>query len=629
MNLPGSYLRRQRANPPAILRALAFLRPVWRTAVVAVVVIMLRVLVEALAVYFLSPAISSIVELSRSPQASDFLSWLTSHDAGAGKLRSVLMWAAGTQLALAATNFLKPVWESKLSMQAVFHIRSLVFDRLQSSGFALYDRMTSGTLINRALSDLQVVRNFVNLIPLATVDILCTIVAYGAMLVVCSPWLGLALLGFLPLWWLTIVRFGSRAQTALSQQQQASDRLMTALTENIAGVHVVRAFGAEARETGRFDRLSTGLLERVFDVIRLQQVLTPAMKLVAAAAHITLFTLASWLILRGEMQIGDLLVLGIAMSAMLGKIQHISQMVDAYQRAKVSAARLFEVIDHPSETEATRHAVPLSLQRGAITLDNVSFGYVPGKPVLQSFSTTIPDHKITAVLGPTGAGKSTLAALIGRFYDPWQGRVLLDGQDLRTVAPQDLRRVVGFVFQETFLFSASIRDNIRYGRPDVSDEMVQAAAVAAQAHAFITAMPAGYDTPLGEKGVMLSGGQRQRLALARALVYDPKILVLDDATASLDATTEQALHQMVRPWLTGRTVIIVAHRINTVKHADKILVLSEGRILQEGSHRELRQVDGLYRDLVRMQLVGRPIEFSEDEASVESRSPVLSSSGVF
>lgn len=584
-----------------IRRMLGFLKPVRRTALIACIIIIARVLMEVVSVYFLSPAITAISRafLSAGNESDPtFWNWLTRTPSGS-HLLSVLAWMAAAQIGLGAFTYLRNLWDTKFSMEAVFHIRHAVYDKLQHVEFAFHDRMSSGQLINRALSDLQSVRAFVNMSTLTTLDVFVSVTAYLALLWFRSPWLALAAMAPIPIWSVVILRFTRKARPLYRAQQEASDRLMNALTENISGVHVVRAFGTQELEKRKYHKLSKRLLARMFKVIRLQAHLTPTLKWIATTSHVALFILTAWLISKERLHVGDLMIVGAAMGNILSKLQQINSMTEIYQNALVSGRRLFEILDAPvakSETPRSRDT------SGDILFRDVSFAYDPRKPVLKRTNIRIDANRITAIVGTTGSGKSTLAGLVARFYDPQSGSIEIDGIDLRKMDLHLLRRTVGYVFQETFLFTDTLKNNIRYGRTDVSDEMVLEAARAAHADEFIQPLPQGYDTLYGEKGVMLSGGQKQRLALARALVYDPKILVLDDATASLDAKTEQSVYRMLEPLFKERTVLMISSRIATVKKADFILVMDQGEIVQSGTHAELMAKAGLYRDLAQMQL---------------------------
>jgi ATP-binding cassette subfamily B protein len=298
------------------------------------------------------------------------------------------------------------------------------------------------------------------------------------------------------------------------------------------------------------------------------------------------------------------MILGQAMGAILNRLQTIATINEQYQNAIVSARRLYEVLHAPPTVRDMAGAKPLLAGPGAVRFENVSFGYDKSKPVLHDVSFEVPGGKIVAIVGPTGAGKTTLVSLISRFYDPQQGRILIDGVDVRETALSSLRTQVSLVFQETYLFSDTVSANIAYGRPNISQGDIEAAARLAQAHEFIENLAQGYNTLLGERGSSLSGGQRQRLAIARAILTNPRILILDDATAAVDPETEDLIRRGMRFVMQGRTTFIIAHRVSTVKRADVVIVLEEGRVTQMGTHAELMQQEGHYQEIAAVQLYG-------------------------
>lgn len=595
--------RRKVTTLHLIIRMLQFLRPTQKIAIIAGLVVIGRVGAEVAAVYFLSPAITTVSNGLSATNDTNFWHWLGGDSASAVELRTILFWMAGSQFLLGLMIYFRSMWDTKLSMHVVYFIRSEVYDRLQQANLSFYDRLTSGQLINRALNDLQAVRNFVNLSLLATLDILSSLTLYLGLLFLRSPYLALAALIPIPLWTWVIFRFSKRTQPILQKQQHASDQVMTALTENLSGVHVVRAFATEKQEIKKYGDLNLNLLNHLQAGVRLQSQLTPTLKVIGSGAHILLFVFTAWLIRRETVQVGDLMLLGATMGVLLAKLQQINQVVEATQRAVVSAHRLFEILDLEKVVGNSTSLPKLALEDGHIEFKSVHFSY-GSTHVLENVSAFIPGGRITALVGPTGSGKSTMAGLIARFYDPQKGSIEIDGQDVSRLDLKHLRHHIGIVFQDTFLFSQSIRDNIRYGRQDVSEEMIRKAAEVAHAHEFIEGLPQGYDTILGQRGgVMLSGGQRQRLALARALVYDPKILILDDATASLDPETERLVYNRLDPIVRGRTVLMIAHRLSSVEMANHVLVMEDGKIVQSGMHEDLIAADGHYREIVRMQLL--------------------------
>ncbi|MFL5814763.1 MAG: ABC transporter ATP-binding protein [Bdellovibrionia bacterium] len=599
--------REARNSYALVLRTLKFLKPVRGTALIAALVVLARIAVEIPTVYFLSPAVTTVIKgFSGGHSSVGFFHWILSTDPTAAGLRRIIAYMGAAQLCLGLMIWMRSIWDTKLSMRAVFHIRNAIYDHLQHVGFPFHDKMTSGQLINRALSDLQSVRNFVNTSVISTLDITATVAAYLGLLYCRSPWLMLAALLPLPFWWFLISGFNRTSQVFYRAQQGACDSLMSALTENVGGVQVIRAFGLEKREMRKYARLNTRLLDRQDRMVDIQSRLTPSLKAVAAGAHVLLFVIASRFVIRQKLNIGDLLILGMAMGAILSKLQQVSVIIEVYQKGIVSARRLFEVLDTPRWRDLTDEPSQFQWRGGEIEFDDVTFGYdfeqCRGRPILHDISFKIPANQVTAIIGKTGSGKSTLGGLIARFYDPQKGAIRVDGHDLKSIELKELRHTVGYVFQETFLFSDTIRNNIRYGRLDVSDEMLYSAAKAAHAHEFIQSLPNGYDTILGDGGVNLSGGQRQRLALARALVYDPKILILDDATAALDPKTERSVQESLEELFENRTVLMITSRVSAVQCADHVIVLEEGRISQTGNHQDLARAEGTYQEILHTQL---------------------------
>ncbi len=582
-------------------RIFTYLRLVWLTTAIAATIVLARAAMEVTAVYFISPTVSTVVQgiTESGGKHPDFLGWIMNTNAGR-QFRMTLLWMGLSQLGLGALIFLKSIWDTKFSMRAVYHLRGEVYDKLQRLSLSVYDRITSGQLMNRALSDLQNVRMFLNLGFLGALDVVASLTAYLTLLGLRSPWLLLGALIPIPLWTLVIVYFGKKLQPAYRSQQENLDRLMVSMTENYAGIQVVRGLGAEAREIARYRGLNAGLLREQEKGIRIESRLMPLLRVVTVSAHIILFTICVFLIRHGQAGIGDLMILGVAMGAMLAKLQQVNSIVIAYRKASVSARRLFEIIDleSPSPSKRKPQQQKLIVTQGEIQIERLSFGYEPQRPILKGINTVLEGGRTTLLLGPTGSGKSTLASLIGRFYSPQEGRILIDGQDISAVDTIALRRAVGFVFQDTFLSSDTIRNNIGYGRDDVSEDMMIKAARMAHADEFIRTLPKGYDTLLGEGGVALSGGQRQRLAIARALAYDPPILIFDDPASALDTGTEAAVYRNLVDGLGGRTVLIIAHRLSQGGRTDRVLIMENGQVVEQGSSCELEQSHPFLRSLL-------------------------------
>ncbi len=577
-----------------IRRMITFLYPIRFLALIACSIVVARIALEVVAVYFISPFVTTVTnQLSTGGRADGFFSWLFSDASSAKDLRRVLGFMAASQVGLSLATFLASVWERRLSMGIITAMRTQVYDHLQHLEFSFYDRMTSGKLMNRALGDLDAVHGFVNMSLLATLNIVVSITAYMALLCWRSPYLLFAALIPLPLWCYVIFKFSKRSAPLYGSQQQAADAMLGVITENVAGKHVVRAFGSQKFESRKFTEKNEHFLTRLLSVIRWQATLNPMLQSLAILAHITMFFVCSWLIHRGALPIGDLMILGAAMGTILGKLNHINSIAESFQRAMVSGTRLFEILDAEPTRPRLEGSEKIPSLRQDVIFESVSFAYESGKPVLKNVSCRIPGGQVTALIGPTGAGKTTLSALLARFYDPSSGRITLGDQDITRVNLHELRRHVGFVFQETFLFTDTIRNNIRYGRMDVSEEMLRRAAEASHADDFIRRLPDGYETRIGEGGVQLSGGQRQRLALARALVYDPEVLILDDAMAALDATTESMVRERLRELKSGRTILMITHRPSSLLLADHVIAMEDGRILAEGPPRELAREGGI------------------------------------
>ncbi|MFO0839500.1 MAG: ABC transporter ATP-binding protein [Phycisphaerae bacterium] len=583
-----------------------FLRPAAGHAAIAALSLAAWIGAEILAVRQTADAVNQIrlVRLAGSAAGRSAFEWLRSGDTQVVALRGAVCWLAVYMLALAVLSYCREVSRSKLSMNVAYYMREAVYDRLQRVGQAFHDRVSTGELINRALSDLQYVREFSYAAILVPLDIVLVTGGYFAVLLARSPWVATLALLPLPIWTIYILRFSRRIQPVQKSVMESSDRTVSVLTENLAGVHVVKACATQELEIRKYGRACDDFFAHVMQRVKLYANFTPTIRGIATATHLTLFLAAGIQIARGGMLAGDLLLLGAAMSAILGRLQQIAVVNEQFQSAMVSARRLQEVLESVSTTPEQPAAASLPDGPGEVRFDGVTFGFDTRKPVLRDVSFHVAGGSVVAIVGPTGAGKTTLVSLLARFYDPQRGRVLIDGVDIRDVSLDSLRRQIAYVFQEPYLFSESIEANVAYGRPQIEPTQIEHAAQLAQAHEFVDALPHRYETPLGERGVTLSGGQRQRLTIARAILSNPRILVLDDATASVDSETEELIVAGMRFAMKGRTTFLIAHRISTVKRADVVIVLENGAIAQQGTHDALMATDGHYRDIAAVQLYG-------------------------
>ncbi|MGA3068500.1 MAG: ABC transporter ATP-binding protein, partial [Tepidisphaeraceae bacterium] len=582
---------------------------------------------ETLTIRQAGEAVNSIqqIDQAQTVAATGFRQWLEASDPATRHYRGVLFSLAGLILLMLFVRYFREVANTNMSMNMVFYIREAVYDKLQRVGFGFHDAISSGQLINRALSDLQNVRAFVQTAVLVTLEIVL-VVAFNIVLIwTRNHWVAALALLPLPFWIYYILRFSRIVRPVARSVMEADDRNVSIIAENIAGVHVIKAFATERQEIARYDANCDTFKQRVLTRIRLFADFQPVIRSIAMASHLSLFLAAGILMIKGKMLSGDLVILGGAMGTILGRLQQVATINEQYQNAMVSARRLYEVLMAPPTVPEKPDAKPLSAGSGEVTFQGVTFGYDPEKPVLHDIDFTIPGGSVVAIVGPTGCGKSTLVSLLGRFYDPQKGRILIDNVDLRDVSLASLRTQVALVFQETYLFSDTVTGNIAYGRPGISAGDIEAAARLAQAHEFVEDLPKGYDTILGERGASLSGGQRQRLAIARAIVTNPRVLILDDATASVDPETEDLIRRGMRFVMQGRTTFVIAHRISTVKQADLVMVMERGRITQIGTHAQLMERDGHYRQIAAAQL--QDPDGEEDQSLAPSHMKRLQASG--
>lgn len=597
-----------------------FLRPVKYFCLLACVYLAVSIGVEVLTTRQMGEAVNHIKLLPVGSTAQGFWSWIRGTDPEARDLRFVMGLLAALTLGSLVLRYVREVANTKLSMTMVYYIREAVYDKLQRVGFGFHDQISTGQLINRALTDLQNVRAFIQTAVLVTLEIVLVVGGYMLLLLTRNPWVAALSLVPLPLWTWYILNFGKKVQPASKEVMESEDRNVSLITEDIAGVHVVKAFASQKAEIEKYNAHCDGYFGKVIYRIRLYANFTPIIRTIGTFSHLSLYFLAAVMIIYGRLDVGDLLILGTAMGAILGRLQQVSVISDQYQNAVVSARRLYEVLMASATVPEKPDAVPLPEGPGEVVFENVTFGYEPTKPVLKDLSFRVRGGDVIAVVGPTGSGKTTMVNLIARFYDPQAGRILIDGVDIRDMTLDTLRTRVAFVFQETYLFSDTVGANIAYGKPHIKGGEIEAASRLAQSHEFIEKLPKGYDSLLGERGSSLSGGQKQRLAIARAILFNPRILVLDDATAAVDPETEDLIRRGMNHVMRDRTTFLIAHRISTVKRADAVVVLEHGRITQMGTHDELMQQQGHYRDIAAVQLYGDDRPRGEEDPSHMRRS---------
>ena len=496
-----------------------------------------------------------------------------------------------------ASGFVRRFFGGRVSLAVQFDLRNAIFERLQRLDFATHDELQTGQLVSRASSDVGLLQGLLAFMPVMLGNLVQLVVSFGFMLWFSAP-LTLVAVAAVPAILVVALRLRSTIFPSSWDNQQWTGEVAGVVDEAVTGVRVVKAFGQEERELERLTDVSRSLFRSRMRTVRLQAKFTSALAAVPALAQVAVLAFGGWLAIHHRISLGTFLAFSSYMVQLVAPVRMFAAMLAVGQQARAGAQRILDLLDaNPLVTEVP-DAPDLPSVHGEVEFDAVRFGYVPDEPVLDGFTLRVSPGETVALVGASGSGKSTVSLLLPRFYDVSQGAVRIDGIDVRSVTLDSLRRQVGVVFEESFLFSDSVTANIAYGRPDATPAEVEAAARAAEAHGFITDLPDGYATVVGERGMSLSGGQRQRISLARALLSDPQVLLLDDATSSIDSATEEEIHATLHRVMQGRTTILVAHRRSTLRLATRILVVDRGRIVDEGTHEDLLDRSALYRGLL-------------------------------
>jgi ATP-binding cassette subfamily B protein len=478
-----------------------------------------------------------------------------------------------------------------------FDMRNALYAKLLRLSFGFYDRHQTGQLLSRATVDLQTVRFFLGYGLVFFFQNVLTIVAATAIMFFVNWELALVTTAVTPLIVVIAYRYSSVSHPVLRDVQQKMADVATVAEENIVGVHVVKSFAQEESELEKFADRSERVFARSIDANKQRAVYVPLLSFLPLIMQAGVLLAGGRMVANGTLDVGTFFFFNVLVVMLVMPLRMLGMWIGQSQRATASGERIFEIMDEREEISDRPGAQEMPEGDGRVRYEGVWFEYAEERPVLQDIDLELEPGKTVALIGHTGSGKTTLAALVPRFYDISQGRLTIDGIDVRDIKLQSLRREIGIVSQDPFLFSATVRENIGFGRPDATDEDVRRAAELAQAHEFIERLPEAYDTVIGERGITLSGGQRQRLAIARALVMEPRILILDDATASVDATTEARIRLGLRQAMKGRTTIIIAHRLSTISLADELVVLDDGRIVGRGTDAELLETNPVYRDI--------------------------------
>jgi ABC-type multidrug transport system fused ATPase/permease subunit len=484
-------------------------------------------------------------------------------------------------------------------------LRQSLYARLVRLSFGFYDRHQTGQLMSRATVDLQGVRFFLGYGLIFFFQNILTVVFVTGVLFFFEWKLALIALAITPVLVVLAYRYSHVSHPTLREVQQKLADVATVAEENIVGVHVVKSFAQEPSEREKFRARTEAVFDQTIKANRQRAFYVPLISWVPLVAQAAVLLVGARMVTSGELSVGGFVAFNLYLGLLVVPLRSLGMWIGQAQRATASGERIFQVIDEPEEVTDRPGAGELPAGGGHIRFEGVGFEYMPGRPVLEGIDLDVPPGQTIALIGHTGSGKTTLTSLVPRFYDVTAGRVTIDGADVRDLKLGSLRSEIGAISQDTFLFSASVRENITFGAPGLSHDEIEHVARLAQAHEFIERLPEGYDTVIGERGITLSGGQRQRLAIARAIAVDPRILILDDATASVDASTEARIRLGLREAMEGRTTLIIAHRLSTISLADEIVVVDEGRIAARGTHDDLLETSQVYRDIYEHGLLER------------------------
>jgi len=556
----------------------------------------------------LSAALPRLLEFLQVPanwNLDQLTGYLTQQQQGA----PLLLWkSVGAIVVFAVLRgtfaFLQAFWAERNSQHVAYDLRNDLYAKIQNLSFSYHDRNQTGQLMIRATDDVEKVRLFIGQGLLQLVGATVLLTGTLTILFTTNATLALYTLWILPVALVIFIAFGALSQPLFTKVQQKLSALNTILQENLAGIKVVKAFAREKSEQVTFNRAADKLMNQQLVIARLFTFLFPLVFLIANLGQATTLYFGGKQIIAGTLTLGEWQEFSLYLIYLFLPIAQFGMIITQFGQASASATRVFEILDAKNDVTDKPDAIELPAIQGHVVFNQVTFRYFEsGAPVLRDISFETNPGETVALLGSTGSGKTTIINLIPRFYDPTGGSITIDGYDLRDVTLDSLRAQIGVVLQETTLFSGSIRENISFGKPDTMLDDIIAAAKAAAAHEFIMAFPDGYDTRVGERGATLSGGQRQRIAIARALLLNPNVLILDEATSSVDLTTEAQIQAALNQLMENRTSFVIAQRISTVMNADQILVLDKGRIAARGTHAELMDSSPIYAEIYHSQLV--------------------------
>ncbi|WP_442049727.1 ABC transporter ATP-binding protein [Paenibacillus sp. 2TAB19] len=571
------------------MRIMVYVRPSAKWVVTAITIMVVATLIDLVAPWILR----EIFDKGIDKKDMSVVFWLTLSLIGVQAIKSGAMFVQGYSQELVGQN-------------VVFQLRKELYAHLQRLSFSYYDRAQTGQLMSRMTGDIDSVKNFVGFGAMNLITGMLTFLGTVIFMMSMQWKVTLISLVTIPLILFVLWRFNHKVGPAWSNIREQMGRLTTTLQENISGIRVVKSFATEKVEERKFAERNEQNFETNMERAKLEARAFPQMGFYGGLTFVLMIWIGAIFVVKGEMTLGTFMAFQWYTWGIIWPLNMLGWQINIMQQAMKAAPRVFEVLDTKVDIESPANGASTDGMSGNVVFDNVSFYFddqdqEKDSPILDRISFTVDRGEVIGVLGSTGSGKSSLIGLLSRFYDAASGRVLIDGIDVKDYDLDGLRKSIGIVPQETFLFSASIRDNIAYGCPDATQEQIENAAKKSQIHDFIVGLPDGYNTRIGERGVGLSGGQRQRVALSRAILMDPPILVLDEATASVDTATESAIHEALLEVMEGRTTFIIAQRLSSIQHANRIIVLENGRITEEGTHKELNERGGFFSQLFNRQ----------------------------
>jgi ATP-binding cassette, subfamily B, bacterial len=588
-------------------RLLGFLRPYKVSLIVSILLAIGSQIAQIAVIWITKDVIDSAIQPHDEQKLWSYVGAIVV----LGAIRAVLMAA-------------RRLISGRQALAVEMDMRQGLYSHLVRLSFGFYDRHQTGQLMSRATVDLQGVRFFLGYGLIFFFQNVLTVLSVTVVLFFFEWQLALIVLAVMPILIALAYRYSHVAHPTLRDVQQKLADVATVAEENIVGVHVVKSFAQEPQESAKFHARSEDVFRQTLRANRQRALYVPFISWVPMLAQAAVLLIGARMVTSGQLTVGGFVAFNLYLGMLVMPLRSLGMWIGQAQRATASGERIFEIMDEPEEIADRPGAVGLPAGGGHLRFENVRFEYLEGRPVLDGVELDVAPGKTIALIGQTGAGKTTLTSLVPRFYDVTEGRVTVDGTDVRDIELTALRHAIGVISQDPFLFSASVRENITFGAPDLDDAEVERIARLAQAHEFVEQLPDGYDTVIGERGITLSGGQRQRLAIARALAVDPRILILDDATASVDATTEARIRLGLREAMENRTTLIIAHRLSTIALADEVVVLDEGRIAARGTHDELLVTSTVYRDIYEHGLLERQfadaVEARAGEQALEAAS---------